>query len=195
MSKKKVTIEDVRLDPSKLVPDPDNPRVNDDAVPALIEGITKYDFINPIIVDDNLMILAGHTRQKAALEMGLKEVPVRIVHGYSKAQKIGFALTDNKISELSGWDVPKLNFKLEQIELEEPGIDMSLFGFDVDPIDSYDAHAVESDAGEELKEGDVIDIDEPVPESPKVLVFLESEEGAEALYQRLTDEGYSCKIV
>lgn len=195
MSKKKVTIEDVRLDPSKLVPDPDNPRVNDDAVPALIEGITKYDFINPIIVDDNLMILAGHTRQKAALEMGLKEVPVRIVHGYSKAQKIGFALTDNKISELSGWDVPKLNFKLEQIELEEPGIDMSMFGFDVDPIDSYDKYATEVDAGGELKEGDVVEIDEPVPESPKVLVFPETEEDAEALYQRLTDEGYSCKII
>ena len=185
------------LHPSDLVPDPDNPRINDSAVPALMEGIKKYGFVNPIIVDEDRFILAGHTRLKAALALGMDTVPVRIVHGYSKADKIGFSLSDNKIAELSGWDIPKLNFKLEQIELEEPGLDMSRFGFDVDDIDSYDVYGEEDSDGISggFKEGDVVDLDDPVPESPKVLVFTETEEDAEALYQKLMDEGYSCKIV
>lgn len=196
MAKRKVTFEDVMLHPSDLIPDPDNPRINDSAVPALMEGIRKYGFVNPIVVDEDRFILAGHTRLKAALALGLETVPVRIVHGYSKADKIGFSLSDNKISELSGWDIPKLNYKLEQIKVEDIDIDMSLFGFDVDDIDSYDSYDVKDVDAPTYKEGDVLS-DEEVMETRtyKVLTILESQEDAEELSKRLSEEGYDSKVL
>lgn len=200
MAKRKVTFEDVMLHPSDLIPDPDNPRINDSAVPALIEGIKKYGFVNPIIVDEDRFILAGHTRLKAALALGMDTVPVRIVHGYSKADKIGFSLSDNKIAELSGWDIPKLNYKLDQIKLEDIDIDMSLFGFDVDDIDSYDDYHDDADDDEddgtgEFNRGDVVDVDIGHDSCQKVMVFPASQESAEALYERLVSEGYKCRLV
>ena len=76
-----------------------NPRKNDEASEKLSGMIQEYGFINPIIIDQNGVIRAGHTRLKAAKKLDKKTVPVLIHNFENEAQAIGFAIADNKSSE------------------------------------------------------------------------------------------------
>jgi len=84
---------------SKLMPWEDNPRLNDQAVNAVAQSIRTFGFNVPILCDQNLVIIAGHTRWKAAKELDLKAVPV-IVLEMTDAQRRAFSLADNKTAEL-----------------------------------------------------------------------------------------------
>ena len=105
-----------------------NPRLNDDAVQYVVESIKEFGFINPILVDANGVIMAGHTRLKAALQLGMDEVPVVYVDDLDEEQVRAFRLADNKTAEIAEWD----DGKLEQELAEILDIDMSLFGFGED---------------------------------------------------------------
>lgn len=113
----------MRLD--ALVPYKNNPRVNDAAVPAVKASISEFGFKVPIIVDVANTIIAGHTRYKAAMELGLEEVPVIQASSLSSEQVQAFRVIDNKTQELAKWDYAKLDEELDKIM----NIDMSLFGF------------------------------------------------------------------
>ncbi len=106
-------------------PYPNNPRVNDDAVEAVANSIQEFGFKNPIIVDNEYVIIAGHTRYKAAKKLKLKEVPVIVADDLSEQQVKALRIADNKTSELSDWDGDLLGKELSSII----DIDMSLFGF------------------------------------------------------------------
>lgn len=82
-----------------LKPYANNPRFNDDAVEYVANSIKQFGFKVPIIVDKNNEIVAGHTRFKASMELGLKEVPVIIANDLSGEQIKAFRLADNKVSE------------------------------------------------------------------------------------------------
>lgn len=114
----------------------DNPRHNDSAVDAVAASIEKFGFKVPIIIDADGVIIAGHTRRKAALKLGLDKVPCVVADDLTEEQIKAFRLADNKTGELAGWDFEKLEKELA--ELSE--IDMSEFGFvmndDVD-IDDF----------------------------------------------------------
>src|SRR5690606_6978298 len=77
-----------------------------------------------IIVDKNNIIVAGHTRYKAAKKLGLKEVPVIVADDLTDEQIKAFRLADNKVGEIAGWD-----FDLLGEELKDIGLDMTSFGF------------------------------------------------------------------
>ena len=85
-------------------PYPNNPRVNDDAVEAVANSIQEFGFKNPIIVDNEYVIIAGHTRYKAAKKLKLKEVPVIVADDLSEQQVKALRIADNKTSELSDWN-------------------------------------------------------------------------------------------
>lgn len=106
-------------------PYPNNPRVNDDAVEAVANSIQEFGFKNPIIVDNEYVIIAGHTRYKAAKKLKLKEVPVIVADDLSEQQVKALRIADNKTSELSDWNGDLLGKELSSII----DIDMSLFGF------------------------------------------------------------------
>lgn len=109
-----------------LVPYENNPRDNNKAVEAVAESIREFGFKNPIIVDKDDVIVAGHTRLKAAKKLGLGEVPVIVADDLSDEQIKAFRLADNKTAELAEW-----NFDLLETELADISkIDMSAFGFD-----------------------------------------------------------------
>lgn len=112
--------------PSELIPYENNPRKNDDAVDAVAESIKEFGFKVPIIVDKNNIIVAGHTRLKAAQKLGLKSVPVVCADDLSEEQVKAFRLADNKTAELAHWDFSKLDEELAKIK----DIDMNRFGFD-----------------------------------------------------------------
>lgn len=99
---------------SKLRHWEDNPRLNDQAVGAVARSIRTFGFNVPILCDQNLTIIAGHTRWKAAKELGLKAVPV-IVLEMTDAQRRAFSLADNKTAEIAEWDSPKLRDLLEEL--------------------------------------------------------------------------------
>lgn len=102
-----------------------NPRQNDEAVDKVAESIKKFGFKVPIIVDSDLEIIAGHTRKKAALKIGLEEVPVIVADDLNDDQIKAFRLADNKVAEFSDWDIELLMSELEEIEM-----DMEDFGFE-----------------------------------------------------------------
>lgn len=115
----------------ELVPYENNPRFNDEAVKFVANSIKEFGFKVPIIIDKNNVIVAGHTRLKAAKELGLEQVPVIMADDLSEDQVKAFRLADNKVSEKALWDISKLNLELDDIDL-----DMSNFGFDLEPIDT-----------------------------------------------------------
>lgn len=109
-----------------LIPYENNPRINDEAVEYVKNSIKEFGFKVPIIIDKNNVIIAGHTRLKASLELGLKEVPCIIADDLSEEQIKAFRLADNKVSEKSQWDFSKLDEELDSIL----DIDMSMFNFE-----------------------------------------------------------------
>jgi len=103
-----------------------NPRYNEEAVEAVANSIKEFGFKVPIVIDRNKVIIAGHTRLKAALRLGMEEVPCIVASDLTPEQVKAFRLADNKVGEIASWDLDKLKIELENID----GIDMSMFGFE-----------------------------------------------------------------
>ena len=127
----------------------DNPRNNDEAVDYVKASIKEFGFKVPIVVDSDYTIIAGHTRKKAALEIGIKEVPVIVADDLTPEQVTAFRLADNKVAEFSQWDEDLLMSELNLLD----DMDMSDFGFDLD--DTIEDVEIEED-----------DFDEEPPEDP-----------------------------
>lgn len=100
---------------SELTPYEKNPRLNDKAVDACADSIKAYGFKVPIIVDKNGVIVAGHTRLKAAKKLGLKDVPCIVADDLSEEQIRAFRIADNKVSDFSIWDNRLLLEELQAI--------------------------------------------------------------------------------
>ena len=107
-------------------PYPGNPRANDGAVDAVAASIREFGFRNPIIVDADGTIIAGHTRYKAARALGLSEVPVLVADDLTPEQVAAYRLADNKTGEMAEWDSELLAQELDGLA----DLDMSAFGFD-----------------------------------------------------------------
>lgn len=105
-----------------------NPRDNAGAVEAVAESIKQFGFKVPIIIDSNNIIVAGHTRLKAAQRLGLSSVPCIVANDLTAEQIKAFRLADNKTGELAEWDFELLEKELA--ELTAFDVDMSLYGFD-----------------------------------------------------------------
>src|SRR5439155_18580515 len=89
---------------TSIRPYDNNPRVNDPAVDAVAASIREFGFRQPIVVDEAGVILAGHTRYKAALRLGLTVVPVHVAVGLTPAQAKAYRLADNQTARLAEWD-------------------------------------------------------------------------------------------
>lgn len=103
-----------------------NPRNNEPAVDAVAASIKEFGFKVPIIIDKDNVIVAGHTRYKAASKLGLTEVPCIRADDLNEEQIKAFRLADNKVSELAEW-----NFELLGEELSDITMDMEQFGFEM----------------------------------------------------------------
>jgi len=115
----------------KLHPWEGNPRVNEHAIDTVAESIRSFGFNVPILCDQNMTIVAGHTRWKAAQKLGMEKVPVIIVE-MTDAKRRAFAVADNKTAEMADWDFPKLKEVLEELRSED--IDIKVLGFNDEEI-------------------------------------------------------------
>ena len=119
------TIDDV-------TPYENNPRQNDGAVDAVARSINEFGFRQPIVVDEDGVIIVGHTRFKAAQKLGLENVPVHVATGLTPAQVKAYRLADNRTAEIADWDYDLLPLELSQ--LKEQNYDLGLIGFDTDEL-------------------------------------------------------------
>lgn len=104
-----------------------NPRKNDEAVQYVAESIREFGFRVPLVLDKDNVIVAGHTRYKAAKRLNLDQVPCVVADDLTKKQIRAYRLADNKVSEFAKWDNGLLDSELFDIGID---IDMCLFGFD-----------------------------------------------------------------
>lgn len=108
-------------------PYPNNPRDNDDAVDYVANSIREFGWQQPIVVDVDGTIIAGHTRLKAAKRLGMETVPVVVADNLTPAQVNAYRLADNKVAEAATWDMEALAVELEGLEVD---FDMTMFDFD-----------------------------------------------------------------
>lgn len=125
-------MEITMLSPQELLPYERNPRDNAEAVEQVANSIREFGFRQPIVVDEDNIILAGHTRHLASLELGLDQVPVHIASQLTDAQKRAFRIMDNRSSDLAEWDRNLL--KLELQDISDFDYDMTLTGFSLEDI-------------------------------------------------------------
>ena len=125
MEIKMVNVEDLK-------PYVNNPRLNDDAVEYVANSIKQFGFKVPMVIEKENVIVAGHTRFKASLELGLKEVPCIIADDLNEEQIKAFRLADNKVSEKADWNIELLDEELNDLD-----IDMSEFGFENINVDEF----------------------------------------------------------
>jgi DNA modification methylase len=109
-----------------------NPRINDQAVDAVVASIREYGFLQPIVIDKAGVIIAGHTRYKAALKLGLKKVPVIVAKDLTPEQIKAYRVADNQTADLSEWNYDLL--PIELAELQGMNYDLGLLGFNQDEL-------------------------------------------------------------
>lgn len=95
-----------------------NPRIIDEAVPLVAESIRQVGYITPIVIDEDGIILAGHTRLAALKENGVQECDVIVAVGLSEEQRKKYRLLDNKTGELAKWDKAKLKEELADLDFD-----------------------------------------------------------------------------
>jgi DNA modification methylase len=123
----------VELRPLDAVrPYSNNPRQNLDAVEAVAESIRRFGFRQPIVVDADGVIVAGHTRFRAAQRLGLATVPVHVATDLTADEVRAYRLADNKTAELASWDTAMLSIELDA--LRGADIDWTLLGFDEEEL-------------------------------------------------------------
>ena len=131
-----------------------NPRLNDAAVAAVVASIREFGFRQPIVVDEEGVIIVGHTRFKAAQQLGLEKVPVHVATDLTPAQIKAYRIADNQTATIADWNYDLL--PIELADLQGLDFDLDLLGFDTDELNKI--------LNPELKDGQC-DPDE-VPEPP-----------------------------
>ena len=164
----------------EIIPYETNPRVNDHAVEFVANSIKEFGFKVPIIITSDNIIVAGHTRIKAAQLLGMKEVPVIIADDLTDDQIKAFRLADNKTAEIAEWDFGKLYQELDELSKVNLDFDMTDFGFTLTDFQN-------NDVNDEPKEVDLVDSD-------VLIVKCASEIELEMLYDELKERGYECHV-
>ena len=163
------SIEIVMRKIGELKPYENNPRHNDMAVDAVAVSIQQFGFKNPVIIDKDGVIVAGHTRYKAAKKLGITDIPCISADDLSDEQIKAFRLADNKTAELAEWDEDLLGKEMQGII----NIDMSQFGFSVG----------EDELGEEMQ--GIINID---------MSQFGFSVGEDELGEEMQDDKYTLKV-
>ena len=176
-------IEEVNTD--ILIPYANNARTHsDDQVTQIASSIKEFGFNNPVLIDKDNGIIAGHGRVMAAKKLGLNKVPCIRLANLTEAQKKAFILADNKIALNSGWDYDLLKVEVES--LNESNYNLGILGFDVNElntilgIENYlkDDKEVTDDGNRNL-----------------LLIEFDNEIELENLFNEMQERGFNCKIM
>jgi len=172
-----------------LVPYARNSRTHSpEQVAQIAASIKEFGFTNPVLIDADNTLIAGHGRVMAAQSIGLVTVPaIRLAH-LTSAQRRAYVIADNKLAENAAWDMATLAREIE--DLIEFDYDLSLLGFDSETLDAI------------LPEHALI-TDRPAPEKPafeyvekySILVLCKDESNQAQVFDTLQGQGYDCKVL
>lgn len=124
------------LSPTDIKPYPNNPKKHSERqVHQLANSIKEFRFTNPLLIDENNELLAGHGRLLAAQALKLPQVPVIVLRHLSPAQKRAYRIADNKLTENGEWDVDLLTLELKDLDAMDLDFDLDITGFDTKEID------------------------------------------------------------
>ena len=132
----------------KLIPYSQNPRKNESAIAKVAASIREFGFRQPIVVDSEYVVIAGHTRLLAAKQLGIIHIPVHIAEDLTDAQIKAYRIADNRTNEEATWDDELL--KIELGDLEDKGFNLELTGFDTDELDRLMLHTQSDDLEDEI---------------------------------------------
>lgn len=165
-----------------LIPYVNNSRTHsDEQINQVASSIKEFGFTNPILIDDDNGVIAGHGRLLASKKLNLDEVPCIILNGLTEAQKKAYIIADNQIALNSGWDFDTLKLELESID--ELGLDMTITGFDLDDL---------AKMFDELEE--VVPVEQQYSQSFSIIIDCEDEDQQEKIFNKLDTEGYKCRV-
>lgn len=167
---------------NELIPYVNNTRTHsEEQVNQIASSIKEFGFTNPVLIDGDGGIVAGHGRVMGAKKLNLDEVPTITLNNLTEAQKKAYIIADNKLALNAGWDENLL--KLELIELDELGFDYSNLGFNFDfDIDEFD------------EDENTIPKEQDYSEKIEIIIECDNELQQEELYYKLTNEGYKCRV-
>jgi len=149
--------------PESLKPYENNSRTHSkEQVDQIVESIKEFGFTNPILIDEEGGIIAGHGRLEAAQRLSLEEVPTITLEGLTEAQKRAYVIADNRLALNAGWDIDTLTSELKSLQAEEFNLDV--IGFDPDELAKMLAESVEGQTDED-----------EVPEAPETPVTVEGD--------------------
>lgn len=164
----------------ELIPYARNARTHsNEQVAQIAASIKEFGFNNPILVDGENGIIAGHGRLLAAMKLGLETVPVIELKHMSDTQRRAYILADNKIALNAGWDEELLNLELS--DLSDLDFDLTLTGFD--------------DFGIEDKESITLNDEDEIKENYMIVIECFSEIEQVELLERFQKEGLKCKAL
>ena len=169
-------------DINDLIPYVNNTRTHsEEQINQIASSIKEFGFTNPVLIDEQGGIIAGHGRIMGAKKLNMLEVPTIVLSNLSEAQKKAYIIADNKISLNAGWDEDLL--KLELMSLDEMGFDYSNLGFDFD----FDIEDISEENEINLK-------DEEYKEKFSIIIDCDSELHQEEIFYNLTNQGLKCRV-
>jgi len=174
-----------------LIPYANNSRVHsDEQVLQIAASIKEFGFLNPIIIDGDNGIIAGHGRVMAANKLGIKELPCVDASHLSEAQKKAYVIADNKLALNAEWDFDLLKIEIES--LQEDDFKLDLLGFDVDELNGILGF---DDIAEEDEEESEQDYEDKYKEQYGVIIMCKSAEEQEKIFNKMQQNGYEVRVV
>ena len=171
-----------------LVPYAKNSRVHDDAqVAQIAASIREFGFTNPVLIDAQGGIIAGHGRVLAARKLKLEQVPCIMLDYLTDTQRRAYIIADNKLALNAGWDDELL--EVELAGLSEDGFDMALLGFTAAELSAALGLDGELDGEAPVDAG--IDYQEKFA----IIVECADEADQQAAFERLDSMGFTCKVL
>ena len=171
-----------------LVPYAMNARTHSpEQVKQIAASIEEFGFTNPVLVDAEGGIIAGHGRVLAAQQLGLRQVPCVVLDHLSKAQKRAYVIADNKLAMNAGWDDALL--KAELIEMGDLGVDLSLIGFSAKELGRLGVADSDSAASK------IPDAEEIGANRHLLLIECDDEGALTALFDEMSERGVQCKVL
>ena len=183
-----------KINIDKIKPYERNARIHSSKqIKQIMEAIKAFGFTNPLLIDDENNLIAGHGRLEAVKQLNIidfkdkpiKELPAIIITGLSEADKKALIIADNKIAENASWDYDLLQAEFQ--ELEAINYDLDLMGFDnLDEIMGADI-----DVEQETKEIKEVEINQKY----ELLIKCKDESELEQAYHENIEKGYECKVL